>query len=77
MIVKQIKIPDPPAQDLVSLNRLDNWVFGFDRESFMDINNKKSLILWSGSFIIYLRNAGTKKPEYKTPELGDFQIIKN
>ena len=34
------------------------------------------MILWSGSFIIYLRNAGTKKPESKTPELGDFQIIK-
>ena len=34
------------------------------------------MIFWSGSFIIYLRNAGTKKPEYKTPELDDFQIIK-
>ena len=35
------------------------------------------MIFWSGSFIIYLRNARTKKPECKSPELGDFYIIKN
>ena len=37
MIVKYIKIPDPLTQDLVSLDRLNDRIFSFDRESFINI----------------------------------------